>query len=123
MIVCSSMPTAREWYETVVGLTAGHGGDEYEMMTSDGVPGLQQHKLEAHEHPHLLDVDDASRGNGVSLWFETTEYDAVLARIGKTGPSVAVESHVNPLAQHREIWLHDPDGYLVIINSPYNDLG
>ena len=30
---------------------------------------------------------------------------------------------MNPLAPHRETRLHDPDGYLVVIASPYNDLG
>ena len=50
---------------------------------SDGVLVLQQHKLEAHEHPHLPKPDDPSRGNGVALWFETTEYDPALERIAQ----------------------------------------
>jgi hypothetical protein len=28
MITCTSVPLAREWYETVVDLEPGHGGDD-----------------------------------------------------------------------------------------------
>ncbi len=31
-------------------------------------------------------------------------------------------AHVNPLANHLEIWLNDPDGYEVFRSSPYGDL-
>jgi len=31
--------------------------------------------------------------------------------------------HVNPLAHHRELWLRDPEGYVVVVSSPYGDLG
>ena len=30
---------------------------------------------------------------------------------------------VNPNAQHREIWLRDPDGYVVVLAGPCGDLG
>jgi len=28
--------------------------------------------------------------------------------------------HVNPQAGHREVWIRDPDGYLVVIAEPYD---
>ena len=31
---------------------------------------------------------------------------------------VVEEPHVNPGPQHREMWLRDPDGYVVVIVSP-----
>ena len=30
---------------------------------------------------------------------------------------------VNPSANHREFWLRDPDGYVVVIAGPHGDLG
>jgi hypothetical protein len=30
---------------------------------------------------------------------------------------------VNSNANHREVWLRDPDGYVVVIASAYGDLG
>jgi hypothetical protein len=31
---------------------------------------------------------------------------------------VLEEPHVNPAPRHRELWLRDPDGYVVVIASP-----
>jgi hypothetical protein len=35
--------------------------------------------------------------------------------------SVRIETdvHVNSNAGHREVWLRDPDGYLVVLAEPY----
>ncbi len=30
---------------------------------------------------------------------------------------------VNPNANHREFWLKDPDGYVVVVAGAYGDLG
>jgi hypothetical protein len=32
--------------------------------------------------------------------------------------SLVLLPHVNPAPQHREMWLRDPDGYVVVIASP-----
>lgn len=75
MITCSSVSTSSAWYQRVLGFESAHGGDEYEMLMSDGVLVLQLHQRDVHEHPHLV--------------------------------------RVNPLANHLEIWLRDPDGNVV----------
>jgi hypothetical protein len=110
----------------VLGLASAHGGDEYEMLTSDGTVVLQLHEIDAHEHPHLA-RDGERFGNGVAVWFETDQFDAAAKRVHEatdhTTVDVIEDVHVNPLAQHREIWLRDPDGYVVVVSSPYGDLG
>ena len=30
--------------------------------------------------------------------------------------------HLNPNANHRELWLRDPDGYVVVLASAYGDV-
>jgi hypothetical protein len=50
-------------------------------------------------------------------------FDEVVARIRSGDARVVADVHVNPNAQHREIWLHDPDEYLVVVSSPFDDLG
>jgi hypothetical protein len=30
---------------------------------------------------------------------------------------------VNPLAHHREFWLRDPEGYIVVVAGSYGDTG
>lgn len=119
MITCASVSAASAWYQHVLGLASAHGGDEYEMLTSDGELVLQLHELDAHEHPHLVREGQPLGGNGVALWFEADDYDAVVARIGRTNANVVAADHVNPLAHHREIWLRDLDGYVVVVSSPF----
>lgn len=125
MISCSSVSASSGWYQRVLGLCAAHGGDEYEMLTAGehGPLVLQLHVVDAHEHAHLLRADQPLGGNGVALWFETTEFGAVAERIHGTDADVLEDVHVNPLAQHLEIWLRDPDGYVVVVSSPYGDVG
>ena len=36
----------------------------------------------------------------------------------RLGAEVIEEPHINPAPQHREIWLRDPDGYVVVIAGP-----
>ena len=119
MITCASVSAASAWYQHVLGLESAHGGDEYEMLTSDGTLVLQLHELDVHEHPHLVRDGQPLGGNGVAVWFESDDYAAVVERIGRTNANVVEDDHVNPLAHHREIWLRDLDGYLVVVSSPY----
>lgn len=119
MITCASVSASSAWYQHVLGLESAHGGDEYEMLTSEGRLVLQLHELDAHEHPHLVRDGQGLGGNGVAIWFEADDYPAVVERIRRTNANVVEDDHVNPLAHHREIWLRDLDGYVVVISSPY----
>lgn len=119
MITCASVSAASAWYQRVLGFESAHGGDEYEMLTADGTLVLQLHDHDAEEHPHLVRDGQPLGGNGVALWFETDDYTAVVERIRSTNANVVEDDHVNPLAHHREIWLRDLDGYVVVVSSPY----
>lgn len=123
MITCSSVSTSSRWYQRVLGFESAHGGDEYEMLMSDGALVLQLHEIDPHEHPELLQFGEAPFGNGVALWFETSSFDADVERVRSTDATVIEDVHVNPNAQHREIWLRDLDGYVVVISSPHGDIG
>jgi len=129
MLTCTSVAGSSAWYQRVLGLESAHGGDEYEMLMSDGALVLQLHEVDAHEHPALLRDGQPLGGNGVALWFDTASFDADIERIRSACDDVDLQVdivedvHVNPLAQHREIWLRDPDGYVVVLSSPYGDLG
>jgi catechol-2,3-dioxygenase len=119
MITCASVSGSSAWYQQVLGLESAHGGDEYEMLTSEGRLVLQLHEVDVHEHPHLVRDGQGLGGNGVAIWFEADDYPAVVERIGRTNAHVLADDHVNPLAHHREIWLRDLDGYVVVVSSPF----
>jgi catechol 2,3-dioxygenase-like lactoylglutathione lyase family enzyme len=130
MLTCTSVPASSHWYQKVLGLVSVHGGDEYDQLATVGPDGpttvLQLHRRGTREHPFLSDSAKPLGGNGIAVWFETTGYRGVLqtmrdATAGGVDVTVLEDDHVNPTANHRELWLRDPDGYLVVVSSPYGD--
>ena len=122
MICVDDVPAASQWFQRVLGFTSGHGGAEYEQLMSDGALALQLHRWDAHEHPHLGDPS-AARGNGAVLWFTSAQVEQDYARALQAGATVLETLHVNPLANHLEFWLREPNGYVVVVASAYGDLG
>jgi len=122
MITVADVEASSDWYQRVLGLTSAHGGREYERLDHEGTAVLQLHDLDPEEHPELQS-GGAARGAGVALWFETPEFDVAVARARDAGATFALDVFVNPNANHREIWLRDLDGYLVVVSSPWGDLG
>jgi catechol 2,3-dioxygenase-like lactoylglutathione lyase family enzyme len=117
MISVVDVPTASAWYQRVLGATSGHGGAEYEQLLVDGRLVMQLHRLEIGHHHGAIGDPGLPVGNGVALWFEVDGFDAAVDRIRATDAHVETDVHVNPNAGHREIWLRDLDGYLVVLAS------
>lgn len=117
MISVTDVEASSRWYCAVLGLRSGHGGDEYEMLLDDDELVLQLHHWDADEHPHLGDPADPSRGNGSVLWFATDSFDAAVARARSAEATIIEGPLDNPLAHHREVWLRDPDGYVVVVSG------
>lgn len=114
MISVTDVPAASRWYQHVLAAVGGHGGDEYEQLIVDGVLVLQLHKLEEGHHHGTVGDPELPLGNGVALWFATAEFDAAVDRVRNAEATIVTDVHLNPNAGHREIWLRDPDGYLVV---------
>ena len=118
LICVADVPTSSTWYCEVLGGTSGHGGDEYEQILVDGELLLQLHRTDVEDHHGYLADPGATLGNGVALWFEVDDFDAAVARVRASGAKVQTEPHVNHNARQSEIWLRDPDGYLVVVAGP-----
>ena len=84
---------------------------------------LQLHAWDEEDHPNLVGADRAPHGHGVLLWFELDDFDAAVARARALGAEIVEEPHVNPAPRHRELWVRDPDGYVVVIASPDGEAG
>lgn len=115
MVVVRDVEAASHWFQEVLGLTSGHGGDEYEMLLDGDDLVLQLHRWEADEHPEMGDPDDPSRGNGLLLWFATDDLDVVVERARTASAEVIDGPLDNPNSHMREIWLRHPDGYVVVV--------
>jgi hypothetical protein len=122
MLQARDVAVSSQWYQTTIGLRSGHGGDEFEMLFAGDDFVLQLHRFDAHEHGLLQPGPDVPVGAGVSLWFETADRDAFDSLIGRAriaGTMIAEEPKWNSLAHHHESTLIDPDGYIVVVNTPF----
>ena len=126
MLAVRDVEASSRWYQDMLGLQSDHGGPEYERLLADGVLVLQLHHsgVEHHHGPVIADRE-APVGNGVIVWLgEVADFDGVVARAGESGAVVLRPPHRNPPEGsgngpgHREIWLRDPDGYIVVVASP-----
>jgi hypothetical protein len=52
------------------------------------------------------------------LWFEVEDFDEAVKQARELHSEIILEPHVNPAPKHREMWLRDPDGYVVVVASP-----
>lgn len=92
--------------------------DFYDRISRSGRLLLQLHAWDEEDHPNLVNAAAAPVGHGVVLWFQVEDFDSAVKRAGDLGAEVIEGPHVNPAPQHREIWLRDPDGFVVVIASP-----
>jgi len=97
---------------------AAHGGEQYEQVISEGELVLQLHHIDVEHHHGPLADRDVPLGNGALLWFEVSDFDAAAERAKVLGAVIERDVHVNPNAEQAEIWLRDPDGYLVVLAGP-----
>ena len=58
----------------------------------------------------------------VLLWLQAGDFDAAVARARALAAPILEGPNVNPAARHREIWLRDPDGYVVVLAGIPGDL-
>lgn len=119
MISVTDVERSSRWYQRLLGASSGHGGPEYEQLLAGGRIVLQLHHLETGHHHGTIGDPALPVGNGLALWFEMTDFDAAAARAQGAGTELVADVHLNPNAGHREIWLRDPDGYLVVLAEPY----
>ena len=118
LVAVRDVPESSRFYQRVLGAESGHGGDEYEQIVADGEILLQLHDLDVEDHHGPLADPGQPLGNGVLLWFEVADFEAAVERVRSTAAPVARDVHTNPNARQQELWVRDPDGYLVVLAGP-----
>ena len=121
LIAVRSVRASSRWYAELLGadsLPDHRHRDLYDRITCSGQLVLQLHAWNEENHPNLVNPEAAPPGHGVLLWFEVNDFDSVVERARRLNAEVIQEPRVNPAPMHREIWLRDSDGYVVVIASP-----
>lgn len=121
LIAVADVEKTSQWYQTILDLESGHGGREYEQLLFEHRMVLQLHQWQAHDHSHIGDPKRLI-GNGVLLWFESDQFDEIVKKLQTHHVEILEGPKYNPNAHHREIWFKDPNGYTLVVASPYGDI-
>ena len=86
LISVTDVEASSRWYQRLLGCRGAHGGRQYEQLVKDGWLILQLHGFEVeHHHGRIGNRTDKPYGNGVLLWFEVDDFDAVMERCRNEG--------------------------------------
>jgi hypothetical protein len=121
LIAVRNVRASSHWYAELLGadpLSEHPHRDIYNRISCAGQLLLQLHAWDEEHHPNLVDADAAPPGHGVLLWFQVTDFDSAVERARRLKAEVIEEPHTNPAPRHREMWLRDSDGYVVVLASP-----
>lgn|SRR5215203_1068061 len=99
-LVCvTDVEASSRWYQRLLRCRGAHGGSHYEQLVKDGSLILQLHSFDVEHHHGPI-------GNPA---------DRPTAMVCCTGSRWMTSTH----PKHWECWMRDPDGYTVVIASPY----
>jgi hypothetical protein len=121
LIAVRNVRGSSRWYRQLLqaeALPEHEHRDTYDRILCDGQVVLQLHAWDEEGHPNLVNRGAAPLGHGVLLWFEVNNFDAAVRRARSLHAEIVEEPHVNHEAQHKEIWIRDPDGFVVVLAGP-----
>lgn len=122
LLTVRNVPVSSLWYQAVLGFRSGHGGGDYDQLMIGDRIVLQLQSWDPAMHRHLGDPELVPYGNGVALWFLAPDFDEAVRRIRGNRVDLIEGPKVNTKARRREIWLRDPDGYIVVLASRPGDV-
>jgi hypothetical protein len=121
LIAVRDVKASSRWYSELLdadSLPEHDHRDVYDRISRAGRLLLQLHAWDEEVHPNLVNAAAAPVGHGVVLWFQVEDFDSAVKRARELKAEVIAGPLINPAPQHREIWLRDPDGFVVVIASP-----
>lgn len=121
LIAVRDVRASSRWYRELVGgdsLPEHSHRDIYDRISRCGQLLLQLHAWDADDHPNLVNAAAAPLAHGVVLWFQVEDFDSAIERVHRLSAEIIEGPFVNPAPQHREVWIRDPDGFVVVIASP-----
>ena len=57
MLFVSDVEATSAWYQSVLGVVSGHGGDEFDMLLAGDNVIMQLHKIDDDHHDHSVNLE------------------------------------------------------------------
>lgn len=117
IIAVSDVKASSKWYQFVFGCRSKHGGDKFEILTSENDEVLLcLHKWDVHEHPTMRNPA-VLPGNGLILYFRTKNMEKIRKNVAKMDGVIEEDIHTNSNSNQKEFSIRDPDGYYLTITE------
>lgn len=116
IIAVKNISKSSRFYQQLLGCKSGHGGETFEILTSENEVVLCLHKWGDHQHPTMLHPEKEP-GNGVILFFRVADLDKVWENAKKLKANIEQEIHYNENSLKNQFILRDWDGYYIIISA------
>lgn len=116
IIAVKNISESSEFYQKLLGCKSEHGGDTFEILTSDNNVVLCLHKWGEHEHPTMLNPTKEN-GNGLILFFRVDNLNKVFEKAKTIKAHIETAIHYNENSLKNQFTLKDLDGYYLIISE------
>lgn len=117
MIAVKDVEASSEWYRKIFGFNNAHGGNHFAVLTNkDNEIILCLHAWERDGHPTMVN-QNLTAGNGLLLYFRTSDWMGVKHNLEKIGWAPEEEIHLNTNSLRQEFSFRDPDGYFITVTE------
>jgi len=116
IIAVKSVPKSSEFYQKLLGCKSEHGGEIFEILTSENNVVLCLHKWGEHEHPTMVN-STSDNGNGIILFFRVNDVNEIFENAKTLQAGIEKEIHYNENSLKNQFTLRDLDGYYLIISG------
>ncbi|MBN9294619.1 MAG: glyoxalase [Flavobacteriia bacterium] len=116
IIAVKSVSQSSEFYQKLLGCKSEHGGETFEILTSENTVVLCLHKWGDDEHPTMLNPEKET-GNGLILFFRVDDLNQAFENAKKLNANIEKEIHYNENSLKNQFTLRDLDDYYLIISE------
>ncbi len=116
IIAVKNVPESSKFYQKLLDCKSEHGGDTFEILTSEKQVILCLHKWGEHEHPTMLS-SEKEVGNGLILFFRVDKLKKIFENAKKLNATIEKEIHYNENSLKNQFILRDLDSYYLIISE------
>ncbi|MGO3807447.1 MAG: VOC family protein [Sphingobacterium sp.] len=116
IIAVKNVSESSLWYQKLLGCISGHGGDSFEILTSDDTVVLCLHKWGEHQHP-TMQHSEMEAGNGLILFFRVDNLATIFDNATNLNARIEKEIHYNENSLKNQFIVRDLDNYYLIISD------
>lgn len=116
IIAVKDVPKSSKFYQDLLNCKSEHGGETFEILTSENNVVLCLHQWGEHEHPTMTNPIKEN-GNGLILFFRVDDLNEIFENAKSLKVGIEKEIHYKENSLKNQFTLRDLDDYYLIISE------